>query len=239
MKLNQKFGRLTVVGLPPKALTRAYAIVRCDCGNERSVRIGNLLQGRSQSCGCWQRERTRENRRKNLLGRKFGRLVVVGDTGKPAKTNGVPWKVRCECGTECEVCSSNLVTGNTQSCGCLQREKARRGCQPGDAAKHSILEKYKNTAKRKGYIWALTNDLFYTLISKPCYYCGKEPSASRADKDGVLQANGVDRKDNTRGYLFSNVVSCCQFCQYAKRDLPHDDFLSHLQRVAEFKIWQK
>ena len=33
-------------------------LVRCDCGEEKIVRRGNLTSGSSTSCGCYQRETT-------------------------------------------------------------------------------------------------------------------------------------------------------------------------------------
>jgi hypothetical protein len=77
------------------------------------------------------------------------------------------------------------------------------------------------------------------LTETACYYCGEPPTLNPCDKDGILLTNGIDRIDNTQGYFMSNVVPCCSFCQYAKRDLSYSDFMRHLQRVAAFKIWKR
>jgi hypothetical protein len=60
--------------------------------------------------------------RKDLTGQKFGRLTVLEVSGK-TKNRGLIWRCLCECGKVSEVSASSLVTKNTQSCGCLHRER--------------------------------------------------------------------------------------------------------------------
>lgn len=62
---NQRFGRLLVLSkydVIGKGETRW--LCRCDCGNECVVSRGGLKGGKTQSCGCLQRERTSEIKRK-------------------------------------------------------------------------------------------------------------------------------------------------------------------------------
>jgi len=52
------FGRLTVVGLSTRNdFGRAFWICRCKCGNESTIMGGSLLAGKTQSCGCFKKER--------------------------------------------------------------------------------------------------------------------------------------------------------------------------------------
>lgn len=62
-------------------------------------------------------------RQVDLTGRVFARLAVqrLG-----ARLHGkIAWQCLCECGKEALVSSTNLVTGNTRSCGCLALDAAR------------------------------------------------------------------------------------------------------------------
>ena len=57
---------------------------------------------------------------KDLTGKVFGRLLVLGEckgTGYIYK-----WLCRCECGTEKAVLRNSLVQGKTKSCGCLRKD---------------------------------------------------------------------------------------------------------------------
>lgn len=59
----------------------------------------------------------------NRVGQKFGRLTVIEDSGR-RKNGCVAWECKCDCGNLVEVSSSHLQSGNTRSCGCIQREKS-------------------------------------------------------------------------------------------------------------------
>lgn len=56
--VGTRFGALTITG-EVDAVHRFYGggtvrlmVVRCDCGNERQVRLMNLRSGNTLSCGC-------------------------------------------------------------------------------------------------------------------------------------------------------------------------------------------
>lgn len=57
----------------------------------------------------------------NITGMTFGRLMVM----RRAQTlnRSIRWECLCECGNTSVSRSQNLLSGHTQSCGCIQREK--------------------------------------------------------------------------------------------------------------------
>lgn len=55
-----------------------------------------------------------------MLGRRFGRLVVAAESGRIRKE--VAWLCRCDCGNEIVSPGFNLRSGNTSSCGCRKNE---------------------------------------------------------------------------------------------------------------------
>lgn len=74
-----------------------------------------------------------------LMGSRFGRLLVVAQAPGRRRASGravVYWACQCECGAALEVNSNALLTGNTTSCGCFQKEVAaaashcRKGAKP-------------------------------------------------------------------------------------------------------------
>jgi hypothetical protein len=58
----------------------------------------------------------------NLIGQRFGRLVVVEYTGRSANRQS-KWYCRCDCGAVTVVRSDGLTTGHTLSCGCYRLNK--------------------------------------------------------------------------------------------------------------------
>lgn len=59
----------------------------------------------------------------DLTGNKYGRLTVLGDTGKRTKNGKVLWHCLCECGNVTHVRADHLKNGSVVSCGCLNNEK--------------------------------------------------------------------------------------------------------------------
>lgn len=59
----------------------------------------------------------------NLKDQTFGRLRVLDFYGKNCE-NRAMWWCECSCGTHLPVLGKTLVSGLTQSCGCLQKERA-------------------------------------------------------------------------------------------------------------------
>lgn len=149
-KLNlegQRFGRLLVTGQvddnSPGSRIKWDCV--CDCGNQVSVQRTHLRSGRTQSCGCLQREFAISTG-KDRTGQRFGRLEVVKDSGK-RRNRKIIWECLCDCGNAVELSSTSLAVG-TVSCGCYRKEvtaklKYTHG-QCGTRAYHQF-----HTAKRK------------------------------------------------------------------------------------------
>ena len=64
---------------------------------------------------------------KDLTGQKFGKLTVLERTGT-SNSGKVLWLCECSCEEHKHIIAStsNLVTGNTKSCGCLVKESASK-----------------------------------------------------------------------------------------------------------------
>lgn len=58
---------------------------------------------------------------KDMTGRRFGRLVIIGFAG--GCTDRFRWYCQCDCGNVSVVTKSNLVSGHTTSCGCYHKER--------------------------------------------------------------------------------------------------------------------
>ena len=57
--------------------------------------------------------------RKDLTGRKMGRLTVIQDTNE-RRNKGVVWICRCECGNVVKRTTGELNAGRRLSCGCIR-----------------------------------------------------------------------------------------------------------------------
>lgn len=57
----------------------------------------------------------------DLTGKRFGRWTVLRLGVNPKRKASI-WICRCECGVEKSVIANGLVSGNSKSCGCFQKE---------------------------------------------------------------------------------------------------------------------
>lgn len=71
---------------------------------------------------CWEVGEMGRVQANNLLGKRFGRLVVLSRNGS-SRGNAV-WRCMCDCGSECLSLSHNLTSSKKKSCGCLPRQLA-------------------------------------------------------------------------------------------------------------------
>lgn len=128
---GQRFGRLTVIedsGKRGKDGTIMW-LCKCDCGNTKNVRTGNLISGNTKSCGCLQRELVSEQKTKLIpSGTVFGELTVIkriGTTNWKGNRSAL-YLCKCSCGEEAEVSRKNLIKGNTTSCGHKRSELIKK-----------------------------------------------------------------------------------------------------------------
>lgn len=84
---------------------------------------------------------------------------------------------------------------------------------------------YKGAVERNNLILLPFTVLSATIIC-PCFYCGK------FSKNGFV---GIDRYDNTKGYILSNIKPCCKDCNMMKNDMPPQAFIDKAKSIVDFK----
>lgn len=76
--------------------------------------------------------------RLDLIGQRFGRLLVLAEGPRGHQPNGLiyrTWKCACDCGQIIAPRTGQLRSGNSKSCGCLTRDTTRaRNLKHGCAA---------------------------------------------------------------------------------------------------------
>ena len=63
--------------------------------------------------------------KKSYIGQKIGRLYIVGradDIVYPSGQRAIVYNCLCDCGNKAMVRKSQIINGNTKSCGCIQKE---------------------------------------------------------------------------------------------------------------------
>lgn len=84
---------------------------------------------------------------KDITGNQYGRLTVLGFSGRRrSKTNGLTetmWECSCECGNIVIVPKHLLTGGFTKSCGCLKKEHNRKTWTTHGLSKHRLYKIYR------------------------------------------------------------------------------------------------
>jgi len=167
----------------------------------------------------------------DIVGRRFGRLLVTSKRrrfGRRIKIECV-----CACGKRHWSDRTNLLKGNTRSCGCLRTASLRIG--RGKAARNRVYRRYKSDARRRGYRFSLSIEEFEELTQKSCRYCGSSPSTVQPAEghNGNWMYNGIDRIDNDKGYELSNCAPCCNRCNLAKGTMLEGEFIKWVELVYQ------
>lgn len=178
----------------------------------------------------------------NLVGKRFGRLLVIAST--VSEHNRSRWVCKCDCGSTCIKTGKYMRQGLTQSCGCIKREQnieqVKKLCEnntlpDGEASSNLLYAVYRWQAKKRGYCFELSRKEFREITSRPCWYCGIEPKQifKGSSCKTSYTYNGIDRQDNSQGYKVENAVACCKPCNLSKGKQTVTEFLKRCQSIAK------
>lgn len=92
---------------------------------------------------------------------------------------------------------------------------------------HFRIRCVKNGAKQRGYEYALTDEQAETLLRGACEYCGHK------DNDAF---NGIDRVDNSQGYVAGNCVSACKTCNRMKLTASAEEFVQRCAHISGLAV---
>lgn len=145
---------------------------------------------------------------KNLVGERFGKLVVIEQDGR-SKYRNVIWKCQCDCGNVKSILSGHLLSGSTKSCGCYMEEsKVIRGTRHGmsETALYNVwrgmrsrcylktCKSYKDYGARgiEVYLeWKEDFQAFYNYVSNLPHFGEAGYSLDRIDNDGNYEPGNV------------------------------------------------
>jgi hypothetical protein len=103
-----------------------------------------------------------------------------------------------------------------------------------EAGLNALYYNTKASANKRGYVFELSVDEVSLLCQQLCSYCGKEPSQVLSSFPN-FKYNGIDRVDNSLGYVEGNCVPCCKLCNRMKYVLSVDAFKEHIETIIVFQ----
>ena len=100
-----------------------------------------------------------------------------------------------------------------------------------------VYREYVKKSKERGIEFELSLDQCSPIFASACFYCGAPPKNKRTRDTGItVWYQGIDRLDNSVGYLLYNVVPCCKYCNSFKMDRTEKEFLEHVSQIYYNKV---
>lgn len=145
-------------------------------------------------------------KRIDLSGKTFGRLVVMYPTTLNAY-NQLMWLCHCQCGNEVEVAGMSLRNGDTNSCGCLRKEKAKErktihGAYYNRSQRERLYNIYADMKSRcynpneKAFVWYGERGITVCKEWETNYVAFRDWALT----NGYSEKLSIDRIDNNGNY---------------------------------------
>lgn len=143
----------------------------------------------------------------DLRGQVFHWLTVLCENGRD-KYNRVLWLCRCKCGNEVTVCSNNLRSGNTTSCGCYHRECVVETSTTHGMCKTRLYSVWSKMLQRAGATKGASEKDKHYYQDRGITVCDEwlvfENFQDWAISHGYSDGLEIDRIDNDKGYCPEN-----------------------------------
>ena len=154
-------------------------------------------------------------------GSRFGRLTVIAKLRKRGTAGVIMYKCLCDCGKEIKTSGVRLRSGETKSCSCLQKDKARKNAENMRRFRKTIHGDGRRKNRSGSYLsWSnmiqrCTNQntpFFNNYGGRGITVCKRWLKYENFKKDMGERPNGLtlERKDNNKGYSKLN-------CKWATR----------------------
>lgn len=228
----KKYGRWTII----EQNEDKYLCI-CDCGKERLVKIDNLLNGRSKSCGCLRKEIISKRKLNDLSGRTFGKWFVIRRLEND-KWNMTKYLCRCSCGTEKDVYAKHLNSGDSNGCHACSIESGKNHSQWNGVG--DISGAWWSThigacdRQRNGNITPvkITKEFAWNLFLKQERKCALSGLSLTISNDHKINTASIDRIDSAKGYVEDNIQWVHKHVNIMKNRFEQEYFIEMCKLVS-------
>jgi len=133
--VGKKYNKLYVLEEIRKSKS-IYCVCQCDCGKTKEIKKDAVVRGVTTSCGCIN----------SLVGKRFGKLLVISETDERTKKGRKKYLCQCDCGN-IKIVGGDSLNAGTKSCGCLYYQKEYDNLIGKRFEKLLVIEEVEKTKK--------------------------------------------------------------------------------------------
>jgi len=172
----------------------------------------------------------------DITNQRFGKLVVVSKHHQDKRQEWF-WECKCDCGNTKIVSGYKLRSGNTKSCGCLQKEVRNAGLHKSHGMSDTRL--YTTWLNMKHRCYYKKNAMYYAYGAKGIRVCNDwfdfENFAEWALSHGYADDLTIERIDYTKDYCPENCKWIPMTDQYLNRSDSH--LVTAFGKTQTIKEW--
>jgi hypothetical protein len=163
---------------------------------------------------CLSKDRTKDRERHSEK-REEGRCLGCG-CEITKFTEGIRHSVQ-----RCAICYEKLKEIEAK------RERSRNYKEERKEHMLTHYQNFKRSSIRRNIEFNISIEEFTEIVQQNCYYCNHYKET---------EAIGIDRVNNSIGYVSTNIVPCCADCNILKNDLPLEKFIDLISKIYHHRI---
>lgn len=175
-------------------------LFKCECGNNVKHNSSMVKGGHIRSCGCMSKK-NQYSATPIFEGQKIGQITAIKMLGK--KGHNISWECSCFCGNIFSALSSNIISGNTKSCGCLKAKICREKATIHGMSNTSVYGLWNNIMRR---CYDAKNPAYKNYGGRGIKVCDRWHDFEKFFEDMGNRPEGfsIDRKNNDAEYSNEN-----------------------------------
>jgi hypothetical protein len=167
----------------------------------------------------------------NLIGKKIGHLTVQKLSNKKNKHNSV-WTCLCDCGKTIDIISSNLMSGETNSCGCYRSGSKHYMWKGYEEISGGHFNGIKQRALDNKIEFSISIEYIWQVFLDQDRKC-KLSGISLYLGPGKKRNASLDRIDSSKGYTKENVQWVHKDINKMKQNLKEEYFIRMCEYVTK------
>lgn len=180
----------------------------------------------------------------NLIGKRFGKLIVISFSGnRLEKGKQIPfWECLCDCGNTTIVRSNSLKMGQTKSYKCGMKLEPRSGKKNPkwsgyEEISGSHWDRIRASAIQRNLEFSITIEDAWNQFLKQDRLCALSGEKLKFNSKCVIHDGNasLDRIDSSKGYITGNVQWVHKDVNYMKQEQSDQEYIDWCHKISDYQ----